>query len=201
MMTATRIRKGDWHKKNENNQRVHKDNEGNTIVDKSCGHRCICGYKTCPKLWEEYSGTGHVYDRANIRLGKSDNPLWLPFQESLLRNLHVSEEMGEAIITAPKGYRFSVAPYHFTEKVVAKYWSNPAVRGAWKQRFTRQEAEGLLHLPPMSVTRIRMLENISSTQTTPSSVLPRNCSRSSQIEAIVCKSAPPLILEILRRRL
>jgi len=140
-------RKGDWHKKNENNQRVHKDNEGNTIVDKSCGHRCICGYKTCPKLWEEYSGTGHVYDRANIRLEKSDNPLWLPFQESLLRNLHVSEEMGEAIITAPKGYRFSVAPYHFTEKVVAKYWSNPAVRGAWKQRFTRQEAEGLLHLP------------------------------------------------------
>ena len=98
-------RKGDWHKKNENNQRVHKDNEGNTVVDKSCGHRCICGYKTCPKLWEEYSGTGHVYDRANIRLEKSDNPLWLPFQESLLRNLHVSEEMGEAIITAPKGYR------------------------------------------------------------------------------------------------
>ena len=56
--------------------------------------------------------------------------------------------MKEEIRTAPaKGYRFYVAPYHFTETVVAKYWSNPAVRGTWKQRFTRQEAEGLLHLP------------------------------------------------------
>ena len=32
-------RKGDWHKKNEKNQRVHKNEEGDTIVDKSCGHR------------------------------------------------------------------------------------------------------------------------------------------------------------------
>ena len=36
----------------------------------------------------------------------------------LLRNLHVSEEMGEAIITAPKGYRFSVAVL----KGTVPYW-------------------------------------------------------------------------------
>lgn len=125
---------------------LHK-RRGNRHKDPGDDHPCVCGYASCPRLRKGYVGTDHAYDRIPIRFKKPDdpnNPLWLPFQESLIRNLHVSDEWEEKIRSGGAGFRFSVAAHHFDIKLLQKY---PAMRGMWRKRFNHEEATALLHNP------------------------------------------------------
>ena len=122
-------------------------NKRNRHKNPSDDHPCVCGYASCPRLRKGYESTDHVYDRVPCRFKKPDdpnNPLWLLFQESLIRNLHVSDEWEEKILSGGAGFRFSVAAHHFVVKVLEKY---PAMRGMWRKRFNHQEATALLHNP------------------------------------------------------
>ena len=129
------LNKKDRHKQNTN-RHLYKDD----------GHPCICGYAKCPELEEGFHGTDHIYDRAPIRLTISDDESWGVFFESLLRNLHVTDEMRAKLVTEEKGYRFSVAAHHFTEDVVRFFW-NGHKHGVFKVRMDRTEASRVLHLP------------------------------------------------------
>lgn len=122
-------------------------NKGDRHKDQNNRHKCICGYGKCDDLQKEYHGTGHVFDRPPIHLRKSNNDLWPPFEESLLRNLHVDNETKNKITSAGSGYNFYVAALHFTPAVVTQYWNNPSVRKVWGKRLTRSEAEAVLHQP------------------------------------------------------
>ena len=97
---------GDGHKQRRGNHHIdskkrHKDQhreKNNRHKSPDGGHRCICGYDSCPKLEDYFIGKGHLYDGAPIRFLKYDDPLWPDSEESLIRNLHVTDEKKEAVL-------------------------------------------------------------------------------------------------------
>jgi len=138
--------KGDRHLDKAEDRHTEGHDRHKNKVDG--GHLCICGYHTCAQLRFEFIGTGHAYDRSPYIFTKYDDPLWDDFEDSLLRNLHVSEEKKEMVLSQESGSRIPVAGHHFTEAVVKKYMGDdPKRKGIWKLRFDRKEAEALLHLP------------------------------------------------------
>jgi len=125
------LKKGDRHKDR------HKDS----------GHICICGYSRCGEVRDGFKGTGSIYDRTPIRL-KKPAPCneWDDFFDSLVRNLHVPDEVVNRIREKGKGYRFDVCAHHFTEEVVAQYWNNTSISKRWAIRFSYNEARDIPHL-------------------------------------------------------
>ena len=75
---------GDRHKKKGVDHHANKDS----------GHRCICGYDKCGEVREGFRGTGHTYDRRPICF-KVPQPCeeWNDFFDSLVRNLHIPDEV------------------------------------------------------------------------------------------------------------
>ena len=98
--------KGDRHKKKGIDHHSHRDS----------GHRCICGYAKCNEVRDGFKGTDSVYDRPPIRLTYPANggEEWDDFFGSLMRNLHVPEEVEERIRSSSgTRVRFDVCAHHF----------------------------------------------------------------------------------------
>lgn len=127
----------------------HVDHHRRKEGQKNSGHQCICGYSQCEHVMKKFRKTAHVFDRAPIRLCIPTELCqeWEEFFDSLMRNLHVTEEMEMHLRDLPKGSRFDVCAHHFTEEVVKKYWSGAKRRKIWAVRLDRADAVDVLHLP------------------------------------------------------
>ena len=135
----------DRHLNKIDRHKEKKDRHKNKI---DSGHNCICGYSKCNVVREGFTGTGHIFDRRPIHF-KIPKPCkeWDEFFDSLIRNLHVSEEVSDHLLSLGVGTRFDVRAHHFTEEVVRQYWNPPGVRKCWAKRFEHNDARELLHLP------------------------------------------------------
>ena len=113
------------------------------------GHRCICGYARCVEVRDGFLNTGHIFDRAPIRfkVPAAGDKKWEEFFDSLMRNLHVQEDVEKHIRSQPQEYRFCVCVHHFTEEAVQEYWANTKIRKRWAIRLDRTDARMILHLP------------------------------------------------------
>ena len=113
------------------------------------GHRCICGYTRCVEVRDGFLNTGHIFDRAPIRfkVPAAGDKKWEEFFDSLMRNLHVQEDVEKHIRSQPQEYRFCVCVHHFTEEAVQEYWANTKIRKRWAIRLDRTDARMILHLP------------------------------------------------------
>ena len=95
-----------------------------------------------------FRGTGHVFDRPPIRFQRpGGNFMWEDFFDSLVRNLHVSDDVEKYLREREVGFRFDVRAHHFTVDVVSKYWNNNKIWKRWAMRFSREEAQQILYLP------------------------------------------------------
>lgn len=128
----------------------HIDHHKRSNGEKNSGHYCICGYSTCKNVMGKFRETNHVFDRAPIRFRIPAKPCeeWTEFFGSLIRNLHVTEEMVIRLgdLQPGKG-RFDVCAHHFTEEVVQQYFGNEGRRKIWAVRLDRADAVKVLHLP------------------------------------------------------
>lgn len=124
----------------------HKNKFLDRHTNKDYGHRCICGYSKCNLVRDGFRGTDSAYNRRPIHFRVPNNCReWDEFVSSLARNLHVPGNVG--LLQMKKGERFNVCAHHFTDKVVQGYWNDGKMKKCWAQRFDRDAASSILHLP------------------------------------------------------